>query len=222
VLRSLLWRIVGLLALVAAFALVTWLLGGGPGRLLRGKSPDGAGRILARLPSIVADAARSAWAWSPLAGLRLLEAALLASVALLLCLTSARMLARRRRRYVRLRIEPHRTDQAAVESIVRMFDALHRRSQRRWWRRLIGGQPSLSLEVHHGRADSHDGGSGYSAWMALTCPLGDRRMTEAALRTAYPNCRLTTLGDQATIDSAALAPEEGRRLHPSGEGSGPV
>jgi hypothetical protein len=204
VLRSLLWRLIGLLALVAGFAAVAWLLEGGPGRLLRGKPVTGAGQILTHLPRIVTEAAGSAWSWSPNGGLRPLATALLATVAGLLCLASMRLLARRRRRYVRLRVEPHRTDQAAVESIVRMFDALHRRLQRRWWRRLIYGQPSLSLEVHHDQADRLDKGSGYSAWMALTCPLGEERMIEAALRTAYPNCRLASLGSQATIDHAAL------------------
>jgi hypothetical protein len=205
VLRSLLWRFIGLLALVAGFALVAWLLEGGPGRLLRGKSADGAGRVLTQLPRLAAEAARSAWSWAPTGGgVRPLATALLASAAVLSCLAAVRLLARRRRRYVRLRIEPHRTDQAAAEAIVRMFAALHRRLQRRWWRRMVDGQPSVSLEVHHDQTDGLTGGSGYSAWMALTCPLGDERMVEAALRTAYPNCRLTQLGGHATTDSAAL------------------
>jgi hypothetical protein len=204
VLRSLLWRFIGLLALVAGLVLVAWLLEGGPGRLLRGRPAAGAGQILAHLTKIAAEAARSAWSWSPAGGLRPLAIALLASVAVLLCLASMRMLARRRRCYVRLRIEPHRTDQAGFEALVRMFDAVHRRNQRRWWRRLISGQPSMSLEVHHDETDGLDGRSSHSAWMALTCLLGDERMAEAALRTAYPNCRLTPLGDHATAEPAAL------------------
>jgi hypothetical protein len=204
VLRSLLWRLIGLLALVVGFALVAWLLDGGPGRVLRGRPVGGAGRTLAHLPSIVANGARNAWSWAPAGGVRPLVTVLLASLAVLVCLTSGRLLARRRRRYVRLRIEPHRTDQAGTESIVRMFDAFHRRLQRRWWRRLIYGQPSVSLEVHHDRADGLDGSSDYSAWMALTCPLGDERMAEAALRTAYPNCRLSPLESRPMIDCTAL------------------
>jgi hypothetical protein len=204
VLRSLLWRLIGLLALVAGFALVAWLLQGGPGRLLRGKPAAGAGQTLTQLPAIVAEAARSAWSWSPTGGLLPLATVSLASVAVLLCLGSMRLLARHRRRYVRLRIEPHRTDQAGAEAIVRAFDALHRQLQRRWWRRLIYGQPSVSLEVHHDQADGLDSGSGYSAWMALTCPLGDERMIEAALRTAYPNCRLASLGSQTALNATSL------------------
>jgi len=41
-------------------------------------------------------------------------------------------------------------------------------------------QPSVALEVHHDR----------EAWLALTCPAGLEQMAQAALRTAYPNCRL--------------------------------
>jgi hypothetical protein len=205
VLRSLLWRFIGLLALVAGFALVAWLFDGGPGRLLRGKpAAAGVGQVLLQLRTIVAEAAHSAWSWSPTGGLRPLATALLASLAVLVCLATVRLLARRRRCYVRLRIEPHRTDQAGFEALVRMFDALHRRNQRRWWRRLISGQPSISLEVHHDETDGLDGRSSHSAWMALTCPLGDERMAEAALRTAYPNCRLTPPDDHATTEPAAL------------------
>lgn len=61
-----------------------------------------------------------------------------------------------------------------------MFDALHKRLLRRWWRRLLGGQPSVALEIHSHR----------EAWLSLTCPVGTRSLVEAALRSAYPNCRL--------------------------------
>ncbi len=61
-----------------------------------------------------------------------------------------------------------------------MFEALHKRLLRRWWRRLLAGQPSIGLEVHHDRA----------AWLALTCPAGLESLVEAALRSAYQNCRV--------------------------------
>jgi Replication-relaxation len=88
---------------------------------------------------------------------------------------------RRRRRYVRLRVQAYRTDTASAEAVVSMFEALHKRLLRRWWRRLFSGQPSVALEVHYARA---------TAWLAVTCPVGLEQMVEAALRTAYPNCRL--------------------------------
>jgi hypothetical protein len=197
VLRSLLWRLLGLLALFAGFALVGWLLEGGPGKLLRGKPTGGAPHVVAdaaaHLPEAAAEVALGAWRWAPGGGVRPVATALACSGVILACLGAVRLLARRRRRYVRLRIEPHRTDQASAESLVRLFEALHRRLQRRWWRRLTNGQPSVSLEVHHD-VDGGDGGQrGHSVWMALTCPHGEQRLAEAALRTAYPNCRLVSL-----------------------------
>jgi hypothetical protein len=101
--------------------------------------------------------------------------AVLALVALL-----ARVRARLRRRYVRLRVTPYRSDEASAEGIVSMFEALHKRLLRRWWRRLLGGQPSVGLEVHCDRC----------AWLSLTCPAGLESHVEAALRGAYPNCLL--------------------------------
>ncbi len=102
------------------------------------------------------------------------------SATLMLVLTASRMRARRRRSYVRLRIIPYRSDDPTVWAIVGMFDALHKRLLRRWWRRLFTGQPSLGLEVHCDRA----------AWLSLTCPAGLEPVVEAAMRSAYPNCRL--------------------------------
>ncbi|HEV7938240.1 MAG TPA: hypothetical protein VGP18_09490 [Solirubrobacteraceae bacterium] len=67
-----------------------------------------------------------------------------------------------------------------MEGIVDIFDALHKRLLRRWWRRLLSGQPSVALEIHY-----H-----HEAWLSLTCPAGTQSLMEAALRSAYPNCRL--------------------------------
>jgi hypothetical protein len=92
----------------------------------------------------------------------------------------SRVRARRRRRYVRLSVIPYRGDDPTAEAIVNMFEALHKRLLRRWWRRLLTGQPSVGLEVHCDR----------EAWLSLTCPAGLQPLVEAALRTAYPNCRL--------------------------------
>jgi hypothetical protein len=82
---------------------------------------------------------------------------------------------------VRLRVQTYRTDKASAEAVVSMFGALHKRLLRRWWRRLLLGQPSVALEVHH---------AGGTVWLAVACPAGLEGMVEAALRTAYPNCRL--------------------------------
>ena len=215
-LRFLLWRLLGLLAVAVGFALVEWFLAGGPGRVLRGLGSAGAFHLaLPALPSALEREARGIWSWAPRYGIA--PARMLAALAALLAvvIVITRWVARHRRQYVRLGVEPYRTDRASAEAIVTMFEVLHKRMLRRWWRRLLFGQPSLSLEVHHARtppvrtaiagdegssrASLYVGGladhgsasaSPHVAWLAVTCPHGLERMVEAALRTAYQNCRL--------------------------------
>ena len=81
---------------------------------------------------------------------------------------------------MRLDVVPYRGDDPTAASIVNMFEAIHKRLMCRWWRRLLEGQPSVSLEVHCDR----------KAWLSLTCPVGLEPLVEAALRHAYPNCHL--------------------------------
>ncbi len=195
--RFLLWRLLGLLAVLCGGVLAAWCLGGGPGRALCGHSGRATPGLLL---SEVSDAASGL--------LSVVVAPLLSAVALaallLLPALLARALARSRRRYVRLRVEPYRTDKAAAEAVVQMFEAFHKRLLRRWWRRLLWGQPAISLEIHHRVDRSESGGPPTSAWMALCCPAGSERMLEAALRTAYPNCRLAAAGDSSPPTSSLL------------------
>jgi hypothetical protein len=141
------------------------------------------------------------WDWAPIAGIRV--TALLIGIALVqtLALLAIRSVARSRRSYVRMRLEPHRTDQASAESVVRMHEALHKRLLHRWWRRVLLGQPSFSLEVHHEHGPP---GGASRVWLALSCPAGVERMAEAALRTAYPNCRLTSMEARPPLPSSSL------------------
>jgi len=219
VLRFLLWRLLGVLAVCVGFALIVWFLDGGLGKVLRGSSistalpagistsahadqrllaagshaaalhgPDGHAAISSLL-GLLGTGVREVWAFSPIAGVpltRLLVALMLALGALI---AIARRQARRRRRYVRLGIEVYRTDRTSAEAVVAMFEALHKRLLRRWWRRLLLGQPSVALEVHH---TCVAGGCSPSVWLAVSCPVGSERMVQAALRTAYPNCRLSS------------------------------
>ncbi len=106
----------------------------------------------------------------------------LLGLALLLCLALGltRAARRRGRRYVRLRILPYQGDAASAEALVAMFEALHKRLLRRWWRRLLAGQPSISLEAH----------LCHEAWLAVSCPVGSEAMVLSALRVCYPNCSL--------------------------------
>jgi hypothetical protein len=197
VLRFLLWRLLGVVALLLGFLLIGWFLAGGPGRVLRGTSSTGRlHRVIPALWSFSEETLRGLSTWVAATGsLRALLATVLlgASSAVL---AAMRWRSRRRRAYIRLRIDAYRTDTASAESLVTMFDSLHKRLLRRWWRRLMLGQPSMSLEVHHTRGlDSgvtveQAGDDSPAVWLAVACPQGLEAMVEAALQTAYPNCRV--------------------------------
>jgi hypothetical protein len=185
VLRFLLWRLLGLLAILAGLVLLAWFLDGGPGRVLRGDgaagvsrfAPSALARTLDRWPGAV-------WWWAPAHGLAPAQLVCALACASAVALALARGRSRRRRRYVRLRVEAYRADHAGAQALETMLGALHKRLLQRWWRRLALGQASLALEVHH------PGGARRSPWLAIACPAGHERMVEAAVQSAYPNCRL--------------------------------
>ena len=182
--RFLFWRLLGLLGLLVGFTAVVWLLGGGAGRALRGR--DDARRVIVALGQVPGAALRGAggvWGWSPIGGIAPVKDTIALLLILALLLLAARWSARRRRSYIRLRIHPYRTDRASTESIVAMFAVLHKRQLARWWRRLLRGQSSIALEIHHTPAPTQ-------VWLAVTCPAGLQQMVETALQTAYPNCAL--------------------------------
>jgi hypothetical protein len=188
VLRFLLWRLLGLLAVIAGLALIAWFLDGGPGKLLRGQSSSGALRRVAGVAASTFERlAHGVWSWAPTPGVAPARLALALAGGFVLVVATSRARTRSRRRYVRLSVEAYRADHADVEAVVTMFAALHKRLLRRWWRRLLLGQPSLALEVHH------TGGITRSAWLAISCPKGLEQMVEATLRATYPNCRLRPL-----------------------------
>lgn len=215
-LRFLLWRLLGLLAVFASFALIAWFLGGGPGRVLRGSPRRQAFHFpIAALASALGQQARAGWRWAPVVGLSPARLLVVVGVCFGAIVALARWQARRRRRYVRLRVEAYRTDRASAEAVSAMFATLHKRLLRRWWRRLFLGQPAVALEVHHacapvagrpaertdrpvlGEDERHQPGGGCerdappSMWLAVTCPEGLEGMVETALQTGYPNCRVT-------------------------------
>ncbi|HXB64102.1 MAG TPA: replication-relaxation family protein [Solirubrobacteraceae bacterium] len=153
-----------------------------------------------------------------------LAALVVASLAALLLCAAAGLLAlcrraRNRRRYVRMRVDAYRTDSTSVEGLVAMYEALHKRLQRRWWRRLAGGQPSVALEAHYIRDERQPP----RAMLAVACPAGMERLVEAALRSAYPNCCLApwektlALSPRAMSDAPAQRPrrEGGSRRAPA-------
>jgi hypothetical protein len=117
-------------------------------------------------------------------------------VGLSAAVTSVRWHARRRRCYVRLKVEAYRMDRASAEAVVTMFEVLHKRLLQRWWRRLLLGQPAVALEVHHSERSS--------AWLAITCPQGLERMVETAVQAAYPNCRVRPALDTIGVPPVVL------------------
>jgi hypothetical protein len=171
---------------LAATSLLLALLDGALGRDLRG---NGAGEHLsiARLAGaplvLIGAAARVLPGWSgelaALSGLAWLAATLMS--------VTLRARARARRDYVRLRVLAYRADSAESLSVARLFAALHAGVSVRWWRWLITGQPSVSVEAHYAPSAT-DGAA--EAWLAVTCPRRLVSRVESALRTAYPNLRL--------------------------------
>jgi hypothetical protein len=199
VLRFLLWRLLGLLALIVGLALIAWFIDGGPGKLLRGQLSAGAlRRVAAAAASIFERLAHGIWSWAPAPGVTPARLTLALAAGSVLVVAAARSRARSRRRYVRLRVEVYRGDHADFETVVTMFAALHKRLLRRWWRRLLLGQPSLSLEVHH------TGGNTHSAWLAISCPAGLEHMVEGTLQATYTNCRLRPLERDVGVPPTVL------------------
>jgi len=193
VLRALLWLLLCVAAFLAAIACCAWLLDGGLGAALRGTSGTSAARF--SLAALEHDLAATGWAalsWAPIDGASFagVLGAAAAAAALVLCATRAG--ARRARSYARLRVEPYRTDSADVQGLAAMYQSLHKRVLRRWWRRLLWGQPSLALEVHRSAPESDGASPGEldQVWLAVVCPAGLETLVEAAVRAAYPNCRL--------------------------------
>jgi hypothetical protein len=185
VLRSLFWRTVALASALAAAAALTSLLSGAPGRALRGRGATG---VSLAGPLRAVEAAPGAVAGLlPKWLLGLLVGALAAACLGGLCSTALRLRARARRRYVRLRVLAYRSDVAEPPSVARAFAALHAALSVRLWRRLVGGQPSLAVEVHHGHGE---GGRPAEAWLAVCCPVDSVAIVETSLRAAYPNVRL--------------------------------
>lgn len=124
-LRFLLWRLLGLLALIAGLALISWFLDGGPGKALRGSTTaDGfqlvvsaVAHTLERAVGVLRMAGAPLGVWPA----RLVPAVALALAVLIL---ATRLRARRRRRYVRLRVDAYRADRATAEAVISMFDTV--------------------------------------------------------------------------------------------------
>jgi hypothetical protein len=186
--------VLGVVALAFGALAAGWLLSGGPGRVLRGERARGPGSsallLLRAAGAGIADTLGGAPPWLGEPGWLWLAAAIVVSLGA----GATRLRARAGRRYVRMSVQPYRTDRASAETLVAMYAALHKRVLRRWWRRVLLGQPSVALEIHHGP----------HAWFALSCPAAVLKLVEAALRGAYGNCVLARVPEELAMPPVML------------------
>ena len=96
--------------------------------------------LLSRAPARVSGGISRAW--------DITTAVLLASLLALSAVALLRLNARGRRRMRRLWLVPGRTDEASPVRVRRLLESWQQQLGRRWWRRLVAGQPSLCLELH--------------------------------------------------------------------------
>jgi hypothetical protein len=120
----------------------------------------------------------------------------LVGVPALLLVLGARAVARRRRRYVRLRLVPYRADEATPEEVRRLLEAWHQQLIERWWRRPLLGQASLALEMSMVRDEE----GRLEGRMGIVCPVDKLDAFAAAMRGCYPDSRLTASDPVAGIE----------------------
>ena len=121
-----------------------------------------------------------------------LAGSLLASMLVLLAAIAAvigvtRTSARSRRRMRRYRLVPGRGDEAPPDKVRRLLEAWLLQVSRRWWRRLVRGQPPVTLEVST-RPDSV--GGGIHLVVAFPDEPGLGETLEGGLRACYPDASL--------------------------------
>jgi hypothetical protein len=109
--------------------------------------------------------------------------------AALVCLfTRAR--ARRRRRYVRLRLVPFRAEATEPQQVRRLLENWHQQLLERWWRRLPLGQRGLALEI----SIDHDEEGEPAARLTVICPEELETAVEGSLLACYSDTRLEREG----------------------------
>jgi hypothetical protein len=124
-----------------------------------------------------------------------LRGVLVGSALLAVAFVAMRVRARARRVYVRYDVKPYRTDIAEPEAVVDLMESLHKRLLVRYWRRVLYGQPSVGLEIHH----AHELRSRVRvARLAVTCTQEHAASVQSAIVGCYPNSSLT-LARQRTV-----------------------
>ena len=148
-----------------------------------------AGTTAPRPPHEVGDAARSvssrARATAAQAWPEVRRGLLGAALATVLC-GATRILARRRRRTVRLTLIPFRSQQADPEDLRRMLETWHQQMLARWWQRIPLGQASIALEVRYER----DRTGHHVGRVSIVCPESRVQAIEGGVLACYPDGRL--------------------------------
>jgi hypothetical protein len=114
-------------------------------------------RLLDERRSLATEATAAVW--------RAVRVPVLLAALVLALLLGLRIRARHRRRYVRHWLLPYRADEATPDQVRRLIESCHQMTLRRWWQRLLSGQPSLGLELH---AIPDEGGN--RVRLTLACP----------------------------------------------------
>ncbi len=116
--------------------------------------------------------------------------------AALLGLTAAALLAlriraRHRRRQVRFWLLPYRADEATPDQVRRLIESWHQMTLRRWWQRLLTGQPALALEFH---AIPDEAGTRLRLLIACPGEPGLAESLDARLSACYRDSRMIAAG----------------------------
>lgn len=185
------------LALAAALLpLVVWTLSGGPLRRM-GSALD---RAQPTDPATTAAAATAAAERGEHATWLLpAVVVLVAAAGILVALAAARRRAQRTHSFTRFWILPSRVDEAPPDAVAALIKAWHEQLRERWWRRLLHGQPSLTLEAH-----CTTGPRGPRVRLVLGCPPQLARALAGPLNACYPDARLVPAAPPAPDATQAL------------------
>jgi Replication-relaxation len=115
------------------------------------------GQLLDKRRSLATKAATAVW--------QAIRVPVLLAAFVLAVLLALRIRTRHRRRYVRHWLLPYRADEATPDQVRRLIESWHQMTLRRWWQRLLAGQPSIALEL---QAIADEGGN--RVRMVLACP----------------------------------------------------
>jgi len=112
-----------------------------------------------------------------------------------LALVPPRLQARSRRAAERERYEivPYRNDVATIERMVQVFQALGATLNRRWFRRILDGAPSIALEIHVLPQRNRPA----RVVLSVVCAPQDALLVDSCLQIAYPDVRV---GYEFTVD----------------------